>query len=547
MGLGQTLRDIKRLNQIVDVLFKVELGYFIEKLKLKSHLSLGKRFKKQEFKNKNLPAKLRVAMEELGGTFIKLGQLLSLRPDLIPQEYCDEFSKLQDDVKPFEYEDVKNIVEEELRKPLNKVFKKFDKKPLAAASVGQVHFAILKTGEKVAVKVQRPKMDEIFKTDVDILYHIASLIERYMPEIREYNPKGIVEEFERYTRRELDYRTEAKNIDVFYQNFKDNKKIKIPKVYWEHTTKRVLIMEYIEGSKLGEDNISKEKRKRVVKIVTDCFIKQIMDYGFFHADPHPGNIFLMKNGKVALLDYGIVGRIEPRTRREVENMLIALINRDTNLLANSILEVGIVEKETDTEKLERDLAEHLGEYYNLSLKQTSISNFFYDAFTLARKYRMKFPTNFVLLIKAMATTEGFDKKYYPEFNFVKACEPAVKRAMKKRTSPKYLIEHAKRKAWDIKELIKRAPARVIRIMELIEKEEEKKLELEELQIKRFKNQTGKKDYTITLAIIIGAAIIASSIMAVSQLIIAAITGFTISMILAILLLITAIKKKEAET
>ncbi|MEM4244972.1 MAG: AarF/ABC1/UbiB kinase family protein [Candidatus Nanoarchaeia archaeon] len=547
MGLGQTLRDIKRLNQIVDVLFKLELRHIIDRLKLTSYLSLGKRFKKQQQKNKeDMPVRLRMAMEELEGTFIKLGQLLSLRPDLIPQEYCDEFSKLQDDVKPFPYEDVKQIVEEELKMPISRAFKRFEKQPLAAASVGQVHFAILKTGEKVAVKVQRPKMEEIFKTDIDILYHIAGLIEKYMPEIKEYNPKGIVEEFERYTRKELDYMTEARNIDIFYNNFKDNKKIKIPKVYWDYTTKKVLTMEYIEGKKIGEETISKEKKRKVVKIITDSFIKQVLDYGFFHADPHPGNIFLMKNGKVALLDFGIVGRMEPRTRRKVENMLIGLINKDTNLLATSIIEVGIIEKGTNIEQLENDLAEHLGEYHNLSLKQTSISEFFYDAFTLARKYKMKFPTNFVLLIKAMATTEGFDKKYYPEFNFVKACEPAVRKAMKKRTSPVYLIENAKRTMWDFKELVRKMPARAIRIMDLIEREERRKIELEELEIKRFKNQQDKKDYTIQLAILIGGVIIASSIMAVSKMFVAAITGFTVSVMLGALLIMMMIRKKEVE-
>jgi len=535
MGLGQTLRDIKRLNQIVDVLFKVELGYIIEKLKLKSHLSFGNRFKKQEIKNKNLPARLRMAMEELGGTFIKLGQLLSLRPDLIPDEYCKEFSKLQDDVKEFSYEEVKSIAEEELKKPIGKLFKKFDKKPLAAASVGQVHFAILKTGEKVAVKVQRPKMEEIFKTDIDILYHIADLIERYMPEIGEYNPRRIVEEFEKYTKKELDYLTEAKNIDIFYNNFKDDKKIKIPKVHWEWTTKKILTMEYIDGKKIGDDDITREKRKKVVKTVTNCFIKQVLDHGFFHADPHPGNIFLMKGNKVALLDFGIVGRIDFAMRRKIENILIALVNRDTSLLAGGIIDVGIVDKNTETQQLEKDLAEHLGEYYNLSLQQTSISSFFYDAFTLARKYRMKFPPNFVLLIKAMATTEGFDKKYYPEFNFVKACEPTVRRAMKKRTSPKYLIETAKRTAWNFKEVITRMPERAIRIMDLIEREEKKKIELEDLEIKRFKNENNN---TITLAIITGAAIIASSLMVRSELTSAAVVGFSISFILLIFLLIS---------
>ncbi|MFH1211184.1 MAG: AarF/ABC1/UbiB kinase family protein [archaeon] len=545
MGLGQTLRDIKRLNQIADVLFKVEMGHVIERLNLKSYLSFGNRLKKKQPKKNNLPVKMRMAMEELGGTFIKLGQLLSLRPDLIPDEYCKEFSKLQDNVKEFSYDEVKQTVESELGKPISQIFKRFDKKPLAAASVGQVHFGILKTGEKVAVKVQRPRMEEIFKTDIDILYHIAGLIEKYMPEIREYNPKGIVEEFEKYTTRELDYMTEGKNIDIFYNNFKNDNKVKIPKVYWEHTTKKVLTMEYIDGKRLGDDNFTKEKRKKVVKTVTDSLIRQVLDYGFFHADPHPGNIFLMKNDRVAFLDFGIVGKVDPTLRRKIEDIMIGLIDKDTNLVAKTVIDVGIVSRDTDVAQLEKDLSEHLGEYHNLSLQQTSMTNFFNDAFTLGRKYRMKFPSNFVLLIKAMATAEGFDKKYYPEANFVKACEPFVRRAMMRRTTPAYLIESAKKTAWDFKNMVRGIPERATRIMDLMEREEKKKIELEELQIKKFKNEENKRDYTTILAIIIGTIVIASSLMLISRLMLAAITGYSISMMLSILLLVH-VKKKEEE-
>ncbi len=546
MGLGQTLRDIKRLNQITEVLFKLELGYILERLRLKSFFRFGKKFKKQDFKSKDLPLKIRLAMDELGGAFVKLGQLLSLRPDLIPNHYCEEFTKLQDNVKEFSYEEVKGIIESEFEKPIHAVFKKFNKKPLAAASVGQVHLALLNTGEVVAVKVQRPKIKDTFKTDIDILYHIAALIERYMPELREYSPKGIVEEFEKYTVKELDYTIEAKNIDVFYNNFKSNKNIRIPKVYWEHTTKRVLTMEYLEGKKLGEQNITKEKRKMVVKTITDCFLRQVLDYGFFHADPHPGNILLMKGNKVALLDFGIVGRIDITIRKKIEGMLVALITRDTDLLASSIIDVGIVDKDVDVTQLEKDLADHLGEYYNLSLQQTNISSFFYDAFELAREYKMKFPPNFVLLIKAMATTEGFDKKYYPDFNFVKACEPVVRRAIKKRTSPRYLVESAKRAALDFKELVAKVPSRLLKIMDLIENEERKRIELDEIEIRQLKDQTKKKGTAIILAIVIGSFLIASSLMLASNILYPAIVGFIIAILLTLFLFIIEIRNKEVE-
>ena len=305
MKFRRAYRDAKRVKDVVNILLKQGLGYSIEKMNLKSHLTFGKKTKDVS-KRVSTQVKLRKAMEELGGTFIKFGQLLSIRPDLIPESYCEEFAKLQDNVRPFPYEQVKDVIEKDFKKPIHKVFIHFEKTPIAAASVGQVHMAKLRTGETVAVKVQRPNINQIFESDIDILYYIANLAEKHIPELKDYNPVAIVNEFENYTKRELDYNLEGKNIDVFYKNFVGSKTIKIPRVFLSYTSKRVLTMEYIDGININKYKATKEEKKKIIKNLLSCFMKQILEDGFFHADPHPGNIFILKDHRIELLDFGIV-------------------------------------------------------------------------------------------------------------------------------------------------------------------------------------------------------------------------------------------------
>src|SRR3989344_1560988 len=304
MSIVTTIKEVSRLRQIAVVLAEQELFFLVDRLKLKRHLPLNHQPRYLQNKS-DLPRRLRLAMENLSGAFIKLGQLLSLRADLIPKEYAQEFSRLQDEVKPFKFEKVKEVIEKEFQKSLSEIFIKFDPNPIAAASVGQVHKAMLNNGKIVAVKVQRPGIEKIFEVDIALLYHLAVLLEKHYPELKDYNLVDIVKEFEEYTKNELDYICEARNIDVFHSNFKDDP-IKIPKVYWEYTTRRVLTMEFINGVKITQ---VKSNRRMYVRQIVESYLKQTMEYGIFHADPHPGNIFVMENQRLALLDFGIVGHI----------------------------------------------------------------------------------------------------------------------------------------------------------------------------------------------------------------------------------------------
>ena len=277
MRIKKEVTDFSRLKQIVNVLFKYEFGYLLHGIKLTHILPFHKKNKKHKFKKSDNPEKLRKAFEELGGAFIKLGQMLSIRPDLVPKDYANEFSKLQDKVKPFPSSKAKAIIHKELGKPVKELFKEFNSRPVAAASVGQVHIAKLKSGEEVAVKVKRPGVNELFHTDIHLLFYLAKLVKKHFPQSF-VDPIEIVKQFQKYTIKEMDYVREAKSIDKFYSSFKEDKTTKIPKVYWDYTTNEVLTTELIKGTELlnvQNKKTSLNKHKVTTNLVTS-FLKQIL-------------------------------------------------------------------------------------------------------------------------------------------------------------------------------------------------------------------------------------------------------------------------------
>jgi ubiquinone biosynthesis protein len=436
-------------------LLKYEFGFLISKFNLTKHLPLQKRLDKKGFKNEQAnPVKIKTVFEELGGTFIKLGQLLSLRPDLIPKEYCDEFSKLQDNVKPFSAEEAKKIIEHELKKPLKEIFKDFDSKPLAAASIGQVHKAKLLNGHHVVVKIQRHGIIEQMKTDTDILYHVAHLAEKHYPQL---NPVEIVAEFEKYTENELDYIKEAKNVDKFYKNFSHDSHIKIPKVFFEYTTSKVLVLEYIDGKKLSELKLSSKEKKWIIKEVVNSLFKQVFIDGIFHADLHPGNILIIDKKTIAFLDFGIVGRLTDEMKDKVLNLFSAIVLGKLDMICDSLLALGIAEDDVNEEELRDDLRNSLGEYYGTTMQQVNISDAYHKIIHLAKKNRLELPLNFVLLGKALITVEGFAQEYDPSFNIVNEAKPFAQKMLDRKMQPGYIFKSVLKTSDKIKDFIVKMP------------------------------------------------------------------------------------------
>lgn len=518
MAFISAIRRFSRLKEIVNLLMKEGFEEIVEQLHFHTPLLLNKAtLEKQKKATSDIPVRLRRVMENSGGALVKVGQMLSLRADLIPQEYCDEFSKLQDAVKPFPFSQVKSILEAEYKKPLKNIFKEFEEKPVASASVGQVHRARLKSGELVAIKIQRPEIKRTFEADIDILQYIAEEAEKYLPLLKPFKPKKIVEEFQKYTEKELDYLAEAKNIQVFYEKYKYSTQIKIPKVYSEYTTHKVIVMEFIEGKKISEiDSLTKEEKKKIALTVYKSFIEQVFDMHTFHADPHPGNIFLMKNGKIAFLDFGIVGRLSPDLRENIEFMLVGLVKGDLDFLLKSFMGLGMVE-DIDEQKFKEDLFEAWGEYHGSSLKQINMKRFFASTFDMGRKYNIEFPHNFVLLVKAVITTEGFAKQLYPESNFIEVCKPQVEHLLEKEKDPKNLYHAFKKGAFEFTTSMRRFPQDLRTLVHVLKKGSKVKVEIDHKELNDLTVELDRSSNRLTFGIIIGGLFITTGLLIVADL------------------------------
>ena len=299
-----------------------------------------------------------MAMEELGPTFIKFGQLLSTRPGILPEDYLLELRRLQDNVQPFSGNLARKVIEKELNLPLDSLFESFDETPLAAASIGQVHKAVLPGGKKVVVKVQRPNIIKTIEQDLGILEEIAGLLDKYTTAGRLYNFTGIVSEFKRITLRELNYHREARNAERLYSNFLHDNSILIPAIYWNYTTPRVLTMEYMQGVTLNNKeglNKGNFNKRVIVEELSRAYLKQILTDGFFHGDPHPGNIGVLQGEKIYFLDFGVVGSLTDGQRQTIGQLLTGFITGNSGQVLSSIIKLGIVTDKTDKKELKREL------------------------------------------------------------------------------------------------------------------------------------------------------------------------------------------------
>ncbi|MCD6521603.1 2-polyprenylphenol 6-hydroxylase [Candidatus Calescamantes bacterium] len=433
--IKQKIHNIQRLNQILWVLVKYGFGYIVDRLHIGEKLIRRKLVRRGPLRRLDIfdmPASVRVrkVLEELGPTFIKLGQILSTRPDLVPLEFCEEFKKLQDKAPVFEYEKAKKIVEEELKCPIDELFDEFSVKPIAAASLSQVHSGKLKTGEKVIVKVQRPNVERIIKQDIEILYTLAKLAEKYIEESKLYNPVEIVDEFRKAILKEIDFNTEANNIDRFRRNFKGDDTVYIPKVFHDLSTKRILIIEKIEGIKVTDvEKIEKSglDKKKIAINGANAVLKQIFVDGFFHADPHPGNIFVLDNNRIAFLDFGMVGRIDEETKSQFANILQAIIERDASTIIESFIALGMVEEDMDIKKLELDVADLIDRYYEVPLKELRMERLVGEIINVVSENRIKVPPNLYLLAKTLITVESIGRELDPDFNMITKIRPFVKK------------------------------------------------------------------------------------------------------------------------
>ncbi len=418
-----------------------------------------------------LPVRLRRVIEELGPTYVKFGQILSARPDLIPPDIVKELSKLQDEVSPFPFEQVQECVEEELGRPLDQAFKSFSRAPIASASIGQVHEAALADGREVVVKVQRPNIEKIIKIDTEIMLDLAAKAEKRFEEARLFNLVERVEEFTKTIHQELDYTNEGQNADRFRVNFEDDDSIHIPFVYWDYTTRRVLTMEYIHGIKI------KDKEKLVARgydltylteVIANAYIKMILLDGFFHGDPHFGNIFVTEGQVVALIDFGMVGVVDPIMKKNMARYFISLVNKDATALVEVLEEIATIAPDADRDALTREAGRMMQKYSDVSLGQIKLEDLVLELYNLGMKYKITLPGEFTLMDKTLVTLEGLGRHLDPGFDLVGTAAPAARMLFRRELDFRQFGGDMVRTFLDLRDLMAALPRRLDRISKNIE-------------------------------------------------------------------------------
>ncbi len=510
---------VKRYREIVNVMVRHGFGYLVDKFGLRPMRSFrerifGPRPLMEQLLILSEAERLRLALQELGPTFIKFGQILSTRHDFVPPEYIKELSKLQDNVPPFGYEQAKKLIEKETGKKIEEIFSSFDNEPLAAASIGQVHRAKLLGGEEVAVKVMRPGVEEIIETDLAILKNLAKFAEKHIKESKFFNPVGFVDEFSRIIRHEVDYTHEAQNAERFYTNFSGSTTVKIPKIYWKYTTKHVLTQEYSEGIKISDtsqlDAAGLDRRKITIDLA-NAYLKMIFEDSFYHADPHPGNILVSHEGVIIFLDFGMAGHIDPVLREKLADIIIAVKRSDTDLLIESLIEMGLIsDVGIENPTLRIQLEEFINKYYSLSTKFIDPTTFLRDLIDVFAGTREKIPTNLMLLSKTLIIRDEISRKLDPDHNFAEYTEPYVQKMLQERIKFSYLMKETSKTAWDLVHLAKIFPRRVNHILTKFDRGTIK-LRLEHQGLDTFVEENDIMSNRLSFSMIISALIVGSSL------------------------------------
>jgi ubiquinone biosynthesis protein len=430
----------RRLRQMAAILSRHGAGYLLVRFGLEELLPLhqgrlGHAVRDEAYTR---PDHLRLALEELGTTAIKFGQILSTRADLLPPTYVDELAKLRDRVPPVPAAAIRQIIECEFARPVHAVFTRFDNEPLAIASIGQVHSARLASGEEVAVKVQKPGVAEQVEVDLRLLLDAARMAQRQSSLGRDYDLVAIAEEFAWTLRGELDYEREGRNADTFRHQFAGNRDIVIPKIYWPQTTRRVLTMQRLSGVTIDDlenlDRLGIDRHDLAVRSA-NLILSEIFEHGFFHADPHPGNFLVLEDGAIGALDFGMVGRIENTAKLDLLELMAAVVDRDAERAVDAFEALGVAGVEARREGLVRDIAHLLDRYVGRPLAALRMDEVTAQVFTTMRRHRLRMPEDLVLLLKTVAMNEGVGRRLDPGFNAAAVAVPFVRRAMRQRLRP----------------------------------------------------------------------------------------------------------------
>ncbi len=516
LQFNRNIRSIRRYRNIIRVLFKYGFDHLLEYLNLTHLVARSKRLLRREaaiIASCTPAERMRMALEELGPTFIKLGQVLSTRPDVIPVSYAEEFAKLQDNVPSFAYEEVREQIRHELGDEIEQYFSSFDQIPIAAASIAQVHRARLLCGTEVVVKIRRPGIMEIVETDIDALMGLAFIAERHLPGSDIYDPVGLVKEFARTIRREMDFSREGHTIEKFSADFSGDTTLYFPKVHWQVTAKGVLTLEYIDGIKVSDLERLEQAgldRRLIGKRGADAFLKMVLVHGFFHGDPHPGNVMILPDNVICLLDYGMVGRIDAELKEYLIDILLAIVRRNVDEVISVLLYSGEITDSLNIKALKRDLTEFIDDYYEIPLQDIEVGRMLMEFLEIMTTYRIRFQPDLMLLAKALVAVEGMGRKLDPQFDMVAHLRPFMESAIKKRVSPRHALKEFGNQFMSYVHLTRNFPRDIKEILNSLNRNKFK-IDLEHRGLDRFIRELDKSINRLSSSLIITALVVGSSI------------------------------------
>lgn len=510
--IGRTFKTAGRLRTIVGVFAKHGFQNLAERIKLGRYI-LG-RLSEEELDKYSMPERLRMSFEQLGPTFVKLGQVLATRPDLIPADFVDEFCKLHNQVKTIPWEEIETALKAQYGRDLSDIFIEIEHEPLAAASIAQVHKAILRDGTKVVVKVRRPGIIETVTEDLAVLFQLAELIEKYIPELKIYNPTAVIEEFFKALELETNFIIEANNMRRFSKNFANDNTIRIPKVIWKYTGESVLVMEALDGVPLSFPSAIHQEGLDLNLIVNrglKIFMKMVFQDGFFHGDLHPGNLFIMPGNVIGLVDFGVVGRLNRTTQDSIASMLVALATEDYEKLAYEYIDLAPQGEGVDINHLAREVRDLISPYYGLTMKDVNMAKVLFESTSIAAKHNLQLPRELLLFFKSLMGIESLGRLLVPDFDFLSYSLEVAKDLVKNRYEPKRIAGDIVNVVRESQGLIYEMPRQIRAFFRRVNNPDFAfKIKLEELEETKRAIETSSN--ILFLAIIIGSLIISASIL-----------------------------------
>jgi ubiquinone biosynthesis protein len=466
--VAQHATNLGRMTEIAQVAVRHGFGYFFETHRLTDLIPWHERPLLEEGEASQRGVHLREMLDELGPTFVKFGQLLSMRPDILPPDIIAELRGLQDDVRPFGYKEVERVVQEDLELSIDQLFTEFEFTPIAAASIGQVHRAVLPNGRRVAVKVQRPEAPRQIEADLALLYQAARIVKERVRALDFIDARELVDEFARSIRQELDYRLEARNAERFHRNFAGHPHLRVPRVYWSYTRARVLTLEYLEGTQLADlplEAFTMDERARLATLLTEGWMTMIFKHGFFHADPHPANILVLDADRFGLVDFGLAGQLTDDDMSKMTRLFIDAANENVDALPKRISELGVRYPKEQSERFHAELREVYYRYYGATLRELDPIQVIREGFQLIYSLNLRLPTRFLLLDRAIATLASVGVELYPDFNVFEVAKPYARRLMLGRYTPERVLSRARRESYNLARIALDVPYQVHDVLE----------------------------------------------------------------------------------